>query len=52
MIFLIFSCRAASSELKLSAEFADYAWVKRGSLAGYNLNSATIETFHQAGILW
>lgn len=51
MIFLIFSCRAASSELKLSPEFMDYAWVERDSLGDYNLNSATIETFRQAGVL-
>jgi nucleoside triphosphatase len=51
MIFLIFSCRAASGELNLSAEFMDYAWVKTDSLGDYNLNNATIETFFQAGIL-
>lgn len=51
MIFLIFSCRAASGELKLSPEFTDYAWVKSASLGDYNLNSATIETFRQAGVL-
>jgi nucleoside triphosphatase len=51
MIFLIFSCRAPSSELKLSLEFTDYAWVKKGALEDYNLNSATIETFRQAGVL-
>ena len=51
MIFLIFSCRAASEELKLSPEFSEYAWVERNSLGKYNLNSATVETFRQAGAL-
>jgi nucleoside triphosphatase len=51
MIFLIFSCRAVGSELTLSAEFTDYAWVKGDSLVEYNLNSATRETFQQAGVL-
>jgi nucleoside triphosphatase len=51
MIFLIFSCRVTNGELELSPEFMDYAWVKRDSLGDYNLNSATIETFRQAGVL-
>lgn len=51
MIFLIFSCVAASVELKLSPEFTDYAWVKGDALGDYNLNSATIETFRQAGVV-
>jgi len=51
MIFLIFSCRASSSELNLGPEFTEYAWVKRESLTSYSLNSATIETFNRAGIL-
>lgn len=50
MVFLIFSCRAASSRLKLNPEFTDYAWVAPGSLRSYDLNSATIETFKEAGI--
>lgn len=50
MIFLIFSCRANSSELKLSPEFSDYDWVKRDELLSYQLNNATIETFQQAGL--
>jgi nucleoside triphosphatase len=51
MIFLIFSCRAASNELNLGLEFTEYAWVERDSLGDYDLNSATIETFRQAGVL-
>lgn len=51
MIFLVFLCRAASDEIKLSAEFSDYAWVSRETLQDYDLNSATIETFRQAGVL-
>ena len=51
MIFLIFKCRAVSADLKLNPEFTDYAWVDRGSLRSYELNSATIETFRQAGLL-
>jgi|SRR5215217_4209872 len=51
MIFLVFSCRAASSELKLNCEFTDYAWVEPGSLNRYDLNSITFETFREAGIV-
>jgi len=51
MIFLIFLCRAASDELKISTEFTEYAWVQRDVLGAYQLNSATRETFRQAGIL-
>jgi nucleoside triphosphatase len=51
MIFLIFSCRAASTELQLSPEFSEYAWVPSHSLMDYKLNSATIETFRKAGIV-
>lgn len=39
------------ADLQLSPEFTDYAWVQRESLEDYSLNSATIETFRQAGIL-
>lgn len=52
MIFLIFSCRInTDDEIKLSPEFAEYAWVRKNSLEDYNLNSATTETFRQVGIL-
>ena len=51
MIFLIFSCRATSSDLKLSPEFSEYAWVPGTALRDYNLNSATVETFRQAGAI-
>jgi|SRR5882724_5782042 len=51
MIFLIFLCRAASTELQLSPEFSEYAWVPSHSLIEYNLNNATIETFRKAGIV-
>jgi hypothetical protein len=51
MIFLIFSSRATSSDLKLSPEFSEYAWVPGTALRDYNLNSATVETFRQAGAI-
>ena len=51
MIFLIFSCRAASNDLQLSPEFSEYAWVSRDRLPSYSLNSATIETFRKAGLI-
>jgi nucleoside triphosphatase len=51
MIFLIFSCKATSNDLILAPEFSDYAWVKQESLMTYDLNSATIATFQQTGIV-
>jgi len=51
MIFLIFSCVMATNELKLNSEFTEYAWVAAERLMSYDLNSATIETFREAGIL-
>jgi len=51
MIFLIFSCRAAISEVKLNPEFEENAWVDRLALRNYDLNSATLETFQQVGAL-
>lgn len=51
MIFLIFSCKAATTELVLAPEFSDYAWVKQEALTKYDLNSATIATFKQTGII-
>ena len=51
MIFLLFTCRAVTNELKLNPEFSDYAWVPHHSLRDYDLNSTTIETFREAGIL-
>lgn len=51
MIFLIFSCKSMSNELVLAPEFSDYAWVRQESLMSYDLNSATIATFQQTGII-
>jgi len=51
MIFLIFSCRAINNDLVLAPEFSDYAWVRQESLISYDLNSATISTFQQTGII-
>jgi ribosomal protein S18 acetylase RimI-like enzyme len=47
MIFLVFSCRAASDEVKLNKEFVEFAWVDQAALRFYDLNSATIETFRR-----
>jgi nucleoside triphosphatase len=51
MIFLVFSCRATSDDVKLNREFEAYAWVDRLALRGYDLNSATLETFRRVGAL-
>ena len=51
MIFLIFSCRAKSTDITLSAEFSEYAWIKKVDLKSYDLNSASIVTFRRVGML-
>lgn len=51
MIFLIFSCRACSTQLNLNQEFSEYAWVRPEALADYDLNVATVETFRKMGLL-
>jgi len=45
MLFLLFSCREASGEVHLNAEFETYAWVKISSLRDYDLNVETRKSF-------
>ncbi len=51
MIFLLFSCRAASQEVRLGEEFEEFAWVQPADLGGYDLNEQTRDTFHRLGII-
>jgi nucleoside triphosphatase len=51
MIFLVFSCKAIGEEVKLNPEFIQYAWVDPATLPDYDLNSATIKTFQQVGLI-
>jgi len=51
MIFLVFSCKAVSEEVKLNLEFSQYAWVDPATLQNYDLNSATIKTFQRVGLI-
>ncbi len=51
MIFLLFSCRGCSEDVRLGDEFEEYAWVKRDALQDYDLNEQTRDTFKQLGAL-
>ncbi len=51
MIFLVFTCRACSVDVKIGEEFEAYAWVKREDLATYDLNEETKRTFVEMGSL-
>lgn len=51
MIFLLFSCRAASDSVFLNPEFNEYAWVRQESLRDYDLNVETVKTFRRLGWL-
>lgn len=39
------------NDLVLASEFSEYARVKRGALTNYDLNSATLKTFQQVGLI-
>ena len=49
MIFLLFSCRAASEAVHLGEEFEEFAWVKSADLDKYDLNEQTQDTFIRLG---
>jgi len=51
MIFLVFTCRAASNAVAIGEEFEDYAWVSQEQLAAYDLNLETRLTFMNMGLL-
>jgi nucleoside triphosphatase len=52
MVFLIYECRISSSQaISLNGEFCEYAWVDTNSLAAYDLNSATLDTFARIGLI-
>ena len=50
MLFLLFSCRAASQEVRLNDEFEAYRWVGRSNLSDYDLNIETRKTFTRMGL--
>jgi nucleoside triphosphatase len=51
MIFLVFSCLAASEPVRLGQEFIEYAWVNRSGLNTYDLNITTRDTFQRIGMI-
>jgi nucleoside triphosphatase len=51
MIFLVFTCRAASNSVAIGVEFEAYAWVSKEQLADYDLNLETRLTFMHMGLL-
>ena len=51
MLFLLFSCQAASQEVRLNSEFEDYRWVKPEAVKDFDLNVETIKTFTRLGLL-
>jgi nucleoside triphosphatase len=51
MIFLLFSCRGCSDDVRLGDEFEEYAWVEKDALRGYDLNEQTKNTFVQLGLI-
>ncbi|VEA31901.1 Pyrimidine deoxynucleoside triphosphate (dYTP)pyrophospho hydrolase YfoO [Salmonella enterica subsp. enterica] len=51
MIYLIFDCVSANSDICINDEFLDYAWVKPEELALYDLNVADTHTLALKGLL-
>ena len=51
MVFLLYSCRAASSPVQLNPEFEEYRWVKAQELNHYDLNLETRKTFLRMGLM-
>ena len=51
MIYLIFDCVAANSEVNINEEFQAFAWVKPEDLGTYDLNVATRKTLTLKGLL-
>ena len=51
MIFLVFTCRAASNAVAIGEEFEAYAWVSQEQLGDCDLNLETRLTFMHMGLL-
>ena len=51
MMFLLFSCQAASNDVVLNAEFEEYRWARQDELGDYDLNVETVKTFSRLGWL-
>jgi nucleoside triphosphatase len=50
MIFLLYECRAASSDFRLNEEFEEAAWVAAERLGDRDLNHETRDTFARLGL--
>lgn len=51
MIYLLFQCKAATTELKLNEEFAHFAWALPSELRGFDLDPETTRTFAELKII-
>jgi len=51
MVFLVYACRPASTDIVLNEEFSEFVWADRAGLAGLELNALTRDTLTSAGLL-
>jgi nucleoside triphosphatase len=51
MVYLLFRCTAASTDVSLNEEFVEFAWALPSELPKYDLNRETINTFGELGII-
>ena len=49
MIFLVFHCRAESTEIRLNDEFSEFRWVTESEAQELDLNSETLDTLSRIG---
>jgi nucleoside triphosphatase len=50
MVYLLFRCTAASTDVSLNDEFVEFAWALPSDLLKYDLNRETINTFAELGM--
>ena len=49
MIFLVFHCKAVSSNIRLNDEFSEFRWVTEPEAHKLDLNSETLDTLNRLG---
>jgi len=51
MVFLVYACRPASTDIVLNEEFSEFIWADASALAALELSPLTRETLVSAGLL-
>jgi nucleoside triphosphatase len=51
MVFLVYSCRPASTDIVLNEEFSEFVWADGAGLAALELSPLTRDTLRSAGLI-